>query len=65
MSYHNAPLLEPFGILKEDTTKFITSWYHKGKFRLPKPIEITPRLIVFVIGLPAKVDLVLLSSKKH
>ena len=61
--YLNAPLISPFGTLKEEVVKFIVSHYHRGKFWLPEPINITLELIYLITGLPTNGYLVLISRK--
>lgn len=41
-SYLNAPLIPPFGILKEEATKIIVSHYHKGTLWLLDLVKIIP-----------------------
>lgn len=62
-SYLNAPLITPFGALKEEATKFIVNRYHIGKFWLHELVDVTPVLISYITGLPANGDLFLISTK--
>ena len=62
-SYLNAPIVNNFGTLKEEETKFLVSRYHDGKIWLDQPITINARLINFITGLPLNGDLVSVKFK--
>ena len=62
-SYLNAPIVDNFGTLKEEATKFLVSRYHDDKIWLDQPITINARLINFIIGLPLNEDPVPVESK--
>lgn len=53
-TYLNAPIMTSFNNIKEEVVKFLVIHYHDSKIWLNKPIEITPKLINFIIGLPVK-----------
>lgn len=62
-SYLNAPIVDNFGTLKEEATKFLLSWYHDSKIWLDQPITINAKLISFITGLPLNGDQVPIGSK--
>ena len=62
-SYLNAPIVDNFGTLKEEATKFLVSRYHDGKIWLDQPITINAKIINFITGLPLNGDLVPVGSK--
>lgn len=57
-AYLNSPIMGIFDNLKEEASKFLVSRYHDGKIWIDDPIEITPKLINFITGLPVKGELV-------
>lgn len=50
--------MDNFDKLKEEAAKFLVIAYHDGKIWLDELIEITPKLINFITGIPIKGDLV-------
>jgi hypothetical protein len=64
-SYLNAPIVDNFGTLKEETTKFLVSQYHDDNIWLDQPITINAKLIKFITGLLMNGDPVPVGSKNH
>lgn len=62
-SYLNTPIIDNFGTLKEDASKFLVSRYHDGNIWLDQPRAIIRKLINFIIGLPLNEEPILVGSK--
>jgi hypothetical protein len=62
-SYLNAPIVDNFGILKEEAAKFLVNRYHHGKIWLDQPISVIDKLVNFITGLPLKEEPVPVGSK--
>ena len=50
------PIVDNFGTLKEEATKFLMSRYHDDKIWLSQPFTINTKLINFITDLPLNGD---------